>query len=98
MIRQITHNNISLRVERLSRTANGRNDSYLNGHEITLLPFLWIDSASVSLKITMEPSLSLWFDLTPFFLHPTFSRLVSKEDNIYDREHQKTVESSTVVH
>ncbi|NRB09151.1 MAG: hypothetical protein HRU34_19925 [Richelia sp.] len=31
-------------------------------------------------------------------VEPTFRRLVSKEDNIYDREHQKTVESSTAVH
>ena len=31
-------------------------------------------------------------------LELTFRRLVSKEDNIYDREHQKTVESSTAVH
>ena len=29
---------------------------------------------------------------------PRFRRLVSKEDNIYHREHQKTVESSIAVH
>ncbi len=32
-------------------------------------------------------------DAVPLPIYPTFRRLVNKEDNIFDKEHQKTGES-----